>query len=91
MDDVIAGALANGVERHLLGKLGEKRKEIVLGERLRGTGGDGNHIHAGKEFPDFRGIGIGATGKDIDRQSLQCKMTGELPDVDIHPPRVGSA
>ncbi len=91
VDDVIADALANGVERHLLGELGEEGEEVVLADRFRGTGGDGDHVHAGTELSDFWGIGIGATSEDIDRQPLLREMTGKLPDVDIHAPRVGAA
>ena len=40
---------------------------------------------------DFGGFRIGATSEDIDRQSLLREVTGELPDVDIHAPRVGAA
>ena len=56
-----------------------------------GTGGDGDHVHAGTDLADFGGIGIGAAGEDIDRQSLLREMTGKLPDVDVHAARVGAA
>ena len=91
MDDVIADALANGVERHLLGELGEEREEVVLADWFRGSGRDGDQVHAGTELSDFWGIGIGATSEDIDRQPLLCQMTRKLPDVDVHTARVGSA
>ena len=91
VDDVVADAGAQGVERHLLGELGQEREEVVLADRFRGTGRDGDDVDAGADLADFRRIGIGAAGEDVDRQPVLGEVTGKLADVDVHAARVLAA
>src|SRR6478735_2798156 len=91
MDDVVAHPVAQGKKRHFGGKFGKVLEKLAFVDRFRGTGVDGNYANLVAGGLDFRGLGIGASGKYIDGKTEGGDMAAQLTNVNVHAARVLAA
>jgi len=91
VDDIVANALAEGVEGHFGGEFGQVGEELILVEGFWRAGGDGDDVDAGAEGSDLGGGGTRSPGEDVDWEAEAGEVAGELTDVDVHPAGVFAA